>query len=49
MINFLRRLWDGNDEKGDDCVLARPWRWPGHQLNELEEDHMLEEEQNGGN
>jgi hypothetical protein len=49
MINFLRRLWDGNDKKGDDYVPARPWRWPpGYQMNELEEDHMIEEEEKNG-
>lgn len=48
MINFLRRLWRG--EKDDaEYVPTRPWIWPpGYQLNEIEEDHMLEEEQKNG-
>jgi hypothetical protein len=46
MMGFLKKLFQ-NEEKTD--IPARPWRWPPlHMLNELEEDHAIEEQKDGG-
>ncbi len=45
MMGFLKKLFQ-NEEKTD--IPARPWRWPPlHMMNELEEDHAIEEQKDG--